>query len=158
MKNSMQKGFTLIELMIVIAIIGVLAAVAIPAYQDYIAKAQVAEAASIGGGVKTEVAAVFSSDATCPANTSAAAGNIAIASSISGKYIASVTTAGTAAATGGCTVTAKFKATGVNSKLQDKVFTYTLVVGTNNVTSWTCGSDVDASIRPKTCGTLAAPI
>ena len=159
MRNSMQKGFTLIELMIVIAIIGVLAAVAVPAYQDYIAKAQVAEAVSLSDGVQKEVALSFSQDSTCPANDKDLVGNIAKADTIIGKYILSVTTAGIPATTGGCTVTAVYKGAGfVNSKLVSKKFVYTLVTGTNNVSKWTCGSDVDTSILPKTCGTIKDPL
>src|SRR5690606_30362656 len=54
--NMMQKGFTLIELMIVVAIIGILAAIAIPAYQDYITRGQVSEAVALGGGLKSPLA------------------------------------------------------------------------------------------------------
>jgi type IV pilus assembly protein PilA len=156
MRNSMQKGFTLIELMIVIAIIGVLAAVAVPAYQDYIAKAQIAEASSITEGIQKDVAMSFSQDTVCPDNSAAAVGNIAKDITIVGKYVLKVTTGGTASAVGGCTVTATYKASGVNSKLINKKFVYTLSSG-NGISSWACTSDVDASILPKTCTAIASP-
>jgi type IV pilus assembly protein PilA len=62
MKTSAQKGFTLIELMIVVAIIGILAAIAIPAYGDYTAKAQTSEALNILGGAKTDIVDAMSQD------------------------------------------------------------------------------------------------
>jgi type IV pilus assembly protein PilA len=155
--RTAQKGFTLIELMIVVAIIGILAAVALPAYQDYTARAQLTEAATLADGVKKNIELSFPQDKICPANAAAAVGDIGIATAIAGKYVLSVTTAGTAADTGACTVTSTFRATGVNPKLVSKVVTYTLVYSING-SKWTCGSDVDASINSKTCGTIAAPI
>ena len=67
--NTAQKGFTLIELMIVIAIIGILAAIALPAYQDYTVRARVSEALSVAGGAKTTVAEnITVNGGTLPAN------------------------------------------------------------------------------------------
>ena len=87
--NTAQKGFTLIELMIVIAIIGILAAIALPAYQDYTNRAKMSEVITFASAGKTAVAETFQNTGDVPA-TNAAAG-LAPATDISSKYVESVT-------------------------------------------------------------------
>ncbi len=86
--KAMQKGFTLIELMIVVAIIGILAAVALPAYQDYTARAQVSEAVVLFEGPKGGITEFWSNKGGFPTTNDSA--GIAAAASISGKYVTSV--------------------------------------------------------------------
>ena len=88
--KSVQKGFTLIELMIVVAIIGILAAIAIPAYQDYTIRAQVTEGLNLAGAVKAGVAESFAQRGVWPANNTEA-GLDATPTNISGKYVNSIT-------------------------------------------------------------------
>jgi type IV pilus assembly protein PilA len=111
--KHLQKGFTLIELMIVVAIIGILAAVAIPAYQDYIARSQVSEAVSLMSGGKTPFAEYYADKGMWPGATASVMGNTA------GKYTASIaitTGAGLTAPT--LTLEATMKAAGsVNSNI-----------------------------------------
>lgn len=92
MENVMnaQKGFTLIELMIVVAIIGILAAVAIPAYQDYTKRAKMSEVIGFAASAKTAVAEAFQSTGTLPANNQAA-GLDTTAANIKSTYVESVT-------------------------------------------------------------------
>ena len=92
MKSAVQKGFTLIEFMIVVAIIGILAAIAIPAYQDYTARAQMSEAITLAGGAKTAVAEVWQTTGDWP-TTNASAG-LDAAANINGEYVAQVAVAG----------------------------------------------------------------
>ena len=90
MKHS-QKGFTLIELMIVVAIIGILAAIAVPAYQDYTIRSRVSESASLSGATRLAMDIAYSegySLATIP--TTPASLNLSVAASYTSKYVTSV--------------------------------------------------------------------
>ncbi|ENX7995357.1 pilin, partial [Neisseria gonorrhoeae] len=109
--NTLQKGFTLIELMIVIAIVGILAAVALPAYQDYTARAQVSEAILLAEGQKSAVTEYYLNHGEWPEDNTSA--GVASSSSIKGKYVKEVKVENGV-------VTATMKSDGVNKEIKDK--------------------------------------
>jgi type IV pilus assembly protein PilA len=152
MKQSTTQGFTLIELMIVVAIIGILAAIAIPAYENYIAKAQFTEALSLASGQKTDVISYYSENDACPANGEA---GIPAAGSISGKYVSQVAVSGdtTGAPASGdttCMITATFNTAGVNSKLAGQQVFLTLYSNGGSF-SWDCSTTASQSVAPSSC-------
>ncbi|HFB3006223.1 TPA: pilin, partial [Neisseria gonorrhoeae] len=130
--NTLQKGFTLIELMIVIAIVGILAAVALPAYQDYTARAQVSEAILLAEGQKSAVTEYYLNNGEWPSDNSAA--GVASSSSIKGKYVKSVTVAKGV-------VTAQMASTGVNKEIKDKRLSLWAKRQDGSV-KWFCGRPV----------------
>ncbi|EMS2420836.1 pilin [Neisseria gonorrhoeae] len=130
--NTLQKGFTLIELMIVIAIVGILAAVALPAYQDYTARAQVSEAILLAEGQKSAVTEYCPNHGKWPEDNDKA--GVASASDIKGKYVESVTVEKGV-------VTAKMKPSGVNKEIQGKKLSL-WAKRENGSVKWFCGQPV----------------
>ncbi|HEZ5943554.1 TPA: pilin [Neisseria meningitidis] len=130
--NTLQKGFTLIELMIVIAIVGILAAVALPAYQDYTARAQVSEAILLAEGQKSAVTEYYLNHGEWPANNSSA--GVATSANIKGKYVQSVEVKNGV-------VTATMLSTGVNNEIKGKKLSL-WAKRQNGSVKWFCGQPV----------------
>ncbi|EMT5213425.1 pilin [Neisseria gonorrhoeae] len=131
--NTLQKGFTLIELMIVIAIVGILAAVALPAYQDYTARAQVSEAILLAEGQKSAVTEYYLNNGEWPENN-ASAGVASSPTDIKGKYVKEVEVKNGV-------VTATMKSDGVNKEIKNKKLSL-WAKRENGSVKWFCGQPV----------------
>ena len=158
MLRKMQKGFTLIELMIVVAIIGILAAVALPAYQDYTIRAQVTEGPAMTGGLKAAIGDYYSSKGAWPAdNENAVCGTTGNANCTNfaatdnkGNYITQIDVLA-----GGMQITYGNKA---NAKIATK--TLAIVPGVDNAgnISWICGNAATPNGVTKATSTAATSV
>ena len=138
-----QNGFTLIELMVVVAVIGVLSAIAIPQYQNYVARAQVAEGFSLLASGKMAVAEYYNENGSFPTDNATA--RLGAANTIIGKYVGSVTVGNAGA------LTVAFNTTTSHDDLQGKNFVLTPTDNGGSI-SWACGvGTVGVDYLPNSC-------
>ena len=146
-----QRGFTLIELMIVVAIIAILAAIAISQYQDYLIRSQVSEASSLADGAKTAVAEYYNNFSDF-SGTQASYG-LAQPASISGKYVASVDVAGAFKGGQPGQIVVKFRGTSpANVNIWNQTLTFSPIDRGGSL-EWTCNPAAGLNIKyvPTTC-------
>jgi len=136
MLKQVQKGFTLIELMIVIAIIGILAAIAIPAYQNYTIRSQVTEGLSLADGWKTAISEYYAQNGSFPtaSSTTGGASTIAVSGASSGKYVSAV------AVTSGGQIQVTYSGPQVNAKLSGQILYLSPGLDANYDVIWICGN------------------
>lgn len=146
--KRIQQGFTLIELMIVVAIIGILAAIAIPAYQDYTIRAQVSEGLNLAAAAKAAISESFLNTGTAPA-TRTAAGMSSAATDTSGKYVSALQVAA-----GQIQVTYGNDA---NNTINGNILTITPYLSNDNSVVWVCGLSAPpaGTVGPMTGGPAA---
>ena len=144
-----QHGFTLIELMIVVAIIGILAAIAIPAYQDYIARSQVTEGVQLLGGGKTPLAEFYADQGRWPNFAASVMGTLR------GKYVSVISYASLPAPQTSpiLTLEATFRSTGVSRLIQGRSMSHATTTGGK---IWICGvgstgTPIDSKYLPGAC-------
>lgn len=140
MQTKKQAGFTLIELMIVVAIVGILAAVAIPAYQDYIKRSKMSEVMATAGACKTSVSEYYATNNSMP-GSAASAGCTGSSQYVSGLTVAS--------GTGAITVTSQ----NIGSGADGEAIVLTPTVTSSTITAWVCskGTGVEAQYLPASC-------
>jgi type IV pilus assembly protein PilA len=142
-----MQGFTLIELMIVVAIIAILAAIALPAYQDYVIRSQVSEGSVLADGSKTAFAEFYSNRGAYP--TSNASAGLASSTSIIGNYVTSVNVATTS---GKITVVYGNKA---NAKISGDLLVFSSYSSGGGSLAWSCrssgGTNVPSKYLPTSC-------
>ncbi|WP_289862789.1 pilin [Cobetia sp. 14N.309.X.WAT.E.A4] len=147
MTRKQQAGFTLIELMIVVAIIGILAAIAIPRYQDYTTRAQLSEAFELAAGKKTDVVDAISQGEACTDVS-----GMGDATTPAGRYVQTVVVTGTAPS---CVVTSTMRSSEVSSDIASATIALTMS-DTGGSYSWSCATSdgtaaLDAALVPKSC-------
>lgn len=140
MSTFRHSGFTLIELMIVVAIIGILAAIAIPSYQEYTSRAQVSEAMTLTSGVKIPLLEWINNRGTFPSDIDS------LTDSVSGKYIESMEISGSI---NNLVITATMKSTGVGPDIQGRTF---VLASADEGRNWTCNTGtIPGNYLPSVC-------